>query len=85
MKAQMMREWRACRSATLLGIAALVAPVYAPASGKSIMVSNCGSGMIRIDFPADPARPADHECCRKGCHAANDRRKKDGILAASSC
>jgi len=40
------------------------------------MVANCLGGMNRIDIPADPAQPMGHECCKKGCHAANDRRKK---------
>jgi hypothetical protein len=60
-----------------LSVIALSMPLPATAQARSILVSNCMGGMDRIDIPADPGRPSDHGCCNKGCHAANDRRKKN--------
>lgn len=61
----------------VLGSLALAMPVPAGAQARSILVSNCMGGMQRIDLPADPTQPGGHDCCNKGCHAANDRRKKN--------
>lgn len=49
------------------------------ASSKSIMVGVCGDEGVRISIPIKPTSPSegdDHQCCQKGCHAANERRKK---------
>lgn len=72
-----MPERRVNPWVALLGSLALVMPVPAAAQARSIMVSNCMGGMSRIDLPADPTAPSGHDCCNKGCHAANDRRKKN--------
>jgi hypothetical protein len=65
---------------------ALSTPALAPAfaQGRFIMVANCLGGMNRINLPTDPKKPSRHECGNKGCHAANDRRKK-GQRSDDSC
>jgi hypothetical protein len=81
----MMRSWRNSRCSALLGVMVLIAPTPA-ISGKSIMVANCGgSAPQRIDIPADPGTPSEQECCRKGCHAGSDRRKKMGSAFSDCC
>jgi len=72
-----MNERRINPFIALLSVTALSMPLPAAAQARSILVSNCIGGMDRIDIPADPAAPSDHGCCNKGCHAANDRRKKN--------
>lgn len=72
-----MNERRINPFIALLSVIALSMPLPAAAQARSILVSNCMGGMDRIDIPADPAAPLDHGCCNKGCHAANDRRKKN--------
>ena len=67
-----VNPWVAVLSAIMLAI-----PAPAAAQARSILVPNCLGGMDRIDLPADPTKPSDHGCCNKGCHAANDRRKKN--------
>jgi hypothetical protein len=42
-----------------------------------MIVPTCMGGSSRIDIPADPSMPTGHECCKKGCHAAGDRRKNN--------
>jgi hypothetical protein len=60
----------------LISSFALAAPVPLAAEGRTMFVVNCTGGNIRIDIPADPLGSTGHECCKKGCHAANHRRKK---------
>jgi hypothetical protein len=72
-----MNERRINPFIALLSVIALSMPLPAAAQARSILVSNCMGGMDRFDIPADPAAPSDHGCCNKGCHAANDRRKKN--------
>ena len=72
-----MNERRINPFIALLSVIALSMHLPAAAQARSILVSNCMGGMDRIDIPADPAAPSDHGCCNKGCHAANDRRKKN--------
>lgn len=70
--------------AILAGLA-LSAPSPSYAQGRSIKVANCLGGMDRIDLPADPDQPMRHDCCKKGCHAANDRRKKQQDQDGDGC
>jgi len=72
-----MNERRINPFIALLSVIALSMPLPTAAQARSILVSNCMGGMDRIDIPADPAAPSDHGCCNKGCHAVNDRRKKN--------
>lgn len=76
------------RFASLLAIAILIMPP-APATAKSIMVGFCGGGDMRISIPVKaplPGEGGDHGCCKKGCHAANERRKKaDGTSDDDCC
>ncbi len=76
------------RLATLLAITILVMPP-APASAKSITISVCGEGDVRISIPFKaplPSEGGDHGCCKKGCHAANERKKKaDGTTNDGCC
>jgi hypothetical protein len=60
----------------LISSLALTAPVPPMAQGRSMLVATCMGGSSRIDIPADPSTPTGHECCKKGCHAASIRRKK---------
>jgi hypothetical protein len=71
-----MTERRVDPLVALLASLALCAPAPAIAQGRFLMVANCLGGATRIDLPADPAEPSSHDCCKKGCHAASDRRKK---------
>lgn len=76
------------RLASLLAITILVFPPT-PATAKSIMVGVCGDGDMRSAIPFKtplPGEGGDHGCCKKGCHAANDRRKKaDGTTDDGCC
>ncbi|MVZ98228.1 hypothetical protein EUU23_11035 [Sphingorhabdus sp. IMCC26285] len=60
-----------------------------PASGKSIMVGVCGDGEMRVSIPVKLPLPGEgdsHGCCKKGCHAANERKKKaDGTNEDDCC
>ena len=76
------------RFAALLAILILALPSV-PAKGKSIMVGVCGEGDVRISIPVKaplPGEGSEHGCCKKGCHAANDRKKKaDGTDEDGCC
>jgi hypothetical protein len=76
------------RWVTFLATAILIAPPV-PAAGKSIMVGVCGGGNVRISIPAKAPLPGDgdgHNCYKKGCHAANERKKKaDGTDDDGCC
>jgi hypothetical protein len=71
-----------------LAIAALAMPSL-PAEGKSIVTRVCGDTAARTVIPMEAPLPGtgdDHSCCKIGCHAANDRRKKaDGTTDDSCC
>ncbi|MEQ1537831.1 MAG: hypothetical protein ABL928_02790 [Sphingorhabdus sp.] len=57
-----------------------------PLQGRSLMVPTClGGPSVKIDLPPDPLEQERHGCCRKGCHAANDRRKKANDLLPDCC
>jgi hypothetical protein len=71
-----MTEHRVNPLMAVIASLALSAPAPAFAQGRYIMVANCLGGMDRIDLPSDPKQPSGHQCCNKGCHAANERRKK---------
>lgn len=76
------------RLMALLATAIIVMPPV-PAQGKTIMVGVCGERDVRISIPVKPTLPMEgdgHGCCRKGCHAASERRKKaDGQTDDSCC
>lgn len=76
------------RLAALLAITILVVPP-APATARSIRVGVCGDGDMRISIPVKAPLPGErdgHGCCKKGCHATNERRKKaDGITDVRCC
>ncbi|MBK8629676.1 MAG: hypothetical protein IPN84_05585 [Sphingomonadales bacterium] len=82
-----MNAWRN----PLIGvIAGLVISVPLPAAqvSTSLEVATCAGGTVRIDLPSGGAPVPggeDHDCCRKGCHAGSDRRKKNGTLSDSCC
>ncbi len=57
---------------------------------QSLAVGSClgfgesagaGSAASRIVLPPNPMQPDRHQCCRKGCHAAQERRKKGALVA----
>jgi hypothetical protein len=72
----------------LFSVATLIFPPL-PAAGKSVMVGMCGGGNVRMSIPVKPKLPGeggDHSCCKKGCHAANERKKKaDGTDDDGCC
>lgn len=76
------------RLAPLLAITILIMPP-APATAESIRVGVCGEGDMRISIPVKaplPGEGGDHGCCKKGCHAANERKKKaDGTTNDECC
>ena len=76
------------RLIALFSAAILIAPPL-PAAGKSIMVGVCGDNNVRISIPIKaplPGKGDDHSCCKKGCHAANERKKKaDGTDDDGCC
>lgn len=77
----------ALRGLTPVFALAIVLP--APmAQARTIEVGMCNGGTQRIVLPngSGAPMPADnHECCRKGCHAGSDRRKKQNQLADGCC
>jgi len=76
------------RLATLFAVTLLVVPPT-PATAKSIMVGVCGEREARISIPIKsplPGEGGDHGCCKKGCHVANERKKKaDGTTDDGCC
>lgn len=71
-----MTERRVNPLMALLSALALSIPAPAAAQAQSIMVGDCLGGATRIIIPGKAPAPDPHECCKKGCHAAGDRRKK---------
>lgn len=76
------------KMASLLGIIVLLAPPL-PAQAQSIKLSVCGEAARTISVPLKehlPGNGDDHGCCKKGCHAANDRRKRmNEVMADNDC
>ncbi|MFN3619108.1 hypothetical protein [Sphingorhabdus sp.] len=61
---------------TLLAGLALIAPPV-PVFAGSIMVDVCGEPGVRVPLPVKiPVPGKSHDCCKKGCHAANERKKR---------
>ena len=63
----------------------LPAPV---AQARVIAALMCNGGTTQITLPTGmegPMPAEDHDCCRKGCHAGSDRRKKANRLNDSCC
>jgi len=61
---------------TLIAGLALITPPL-PVSARSIMVDVCGEQSVRITIPVKTPLPdKGHNCCKKGCHAANERKKR---------
>ena len=77
--------------ALVLSAVALSFPALPPAAraATTLKLPVCGGGSQTLTIggrPASPGEHDDHSCCRKGCHAANDRRKKgDGELMPDCC
>lgn len=75
------------RSIALLSIAILVFPPM-PAQASPTMANVCGQNDLRIVIPIKMPLPNDsdsHRCCKKGCHAVNDRRKKAENAREDDC
>jgi hypothetical protein len=67
-------------------VAIIVLALPSPqAQSKTLMVVNCLGGPSAIRVPMDPAQRDRHDCCRKGCHAASERRKKGASDRAACC
>jgi hypothetical protein len=59
----------------IAGLALMTPPV--PVSARSVMVDVCGAPGVRISIPIKAPLPdKGHDCCKKGCHAANERKKR---------
>lgn len=72
---------------SLFSVAILIAPPV-PAAGKSIIVGVCGDGNVRISIPVKVPLQGEgdsHGCCKKGCHAANERKKKSDGTDDDGC
>ncbi len=77
-----MRKWTG-----LIAALVLMAPT-SPAPAKTIMSPVCGDPAARIIIPVKlpSGGGTQHECCKKGCHAANDRkRRSDGSVQDDGC
>lgn len=81
------------RVATLVAALALIVPPM-PVAARAIMVDICGKPGSRMTLPVKPRLPQEgegHGCCKKGCHAANERKKRtagefdDGIGGDGCC
>jgi hypothetical protein len=76
------------RLIALFSAAILIVPT-GPAAGKSIMVDVCGDRDARISISVKAPLPGegdDHSCCKKGCHVANERKRKaDGTDGDGCC
>lgn len=81
------------RVATLAAVLALIMPPM-PVAARAIIVDICGKPGARMALPVKPRLPQegdDHGCCKKGCHAANERKKRtsgdvdDGIGEDGCC
>ena len=70
------------RLAAIMAIAILALPPL-PAQGRSITVGVCGDNDARVPIPVKGTD--DPGCCRKGCHAAPNRRKKANDRSDDSC
>lgn len=74
---------------TMTPIFALAIMLPAPITqARTIEVGMCNGGTSRIVLPngrGGPVPADDHDCCRKGCHAGSDRRKKQNQLDDSCC
>ncbi len=70
-------------------IFALAIMLPAPmAQARVIAAPMCNGGTTQITLPngtGGPMPAEDHDCCRKGCHAGSDRRKKANQLNDSCC
>jgi hypothetical protein len=61
---------------TLIASFVLMAPPV-PAAARSMMVGVCGEPAVRISIPIKAPLPVKgNDCCNKGCHAANERKKR---------
>ncbi len=60
-----------------------------PAPGvqaKVVRIPMCGGGARTLPLPGAPVPVSDdHDCCRKACHAASDRRKKSSLSKIDCC
>lgn len=55
---------------------------------KTITMIMCSGATRTITLDQDPSEPAHDEgrdCCKKACHAANDRRKRGSGVTLSCC
>lgn len=63
----------------------LPAPI---AQARTIEVGMCNGGTQQIVLPngsGEPMPADEHDCCRKGCHAGTDRRKKQNLFDNGCC
>jgi len=76
-----MRMWTG-----VIAVFVLIVPTP-PAPAKSIMTGVCGDPGVRVVLAVkSPSRGDQHDNCKKGCHAANDRkRRSDGSVKDEGC
>ncbi len=75
------------RAVTPIFALAIMLPVPM-AQARVINAPMCTGGTTQISLTKDAGGPMpadDHDCCRKGCHAGSDRRKKANQLNDSCC
>jgi len=67
----------------LLGALSLAVPAP-PATAGTITVSLCGGGSVQMPLGGDA--PADDSgCCKKACHACQQRKSRKGKSAPDGC
>ena len=67
-----------------VAVLALIVPPKLVAAGP-VMVNICGEAGLRLMLPAKLPLPGkDDGCCKKGCHAANDRKKRGAGQASDA-
>ncbi len=68
------------RIVALFATLALAQPAPGIAATKRVLLMPlCNGGTAVVELPEQPGQGGqggDHDCCRKACHAASERRKR---------
>ena len=59
----------------LIACLTLIAPPV-PVAARSVRVYVCGAPSVRFSIPVKAPPEGGHDGCKKGCHAANERKKR---------
>ena len=69
---------------TILALGLPVTPTY-PKTITMIMCRGAARTIILDQNPSKPSHDEGRDCCKKACHAANDRRKRISSVTLSCC